>query len=305
MPTFRSSIYRIIVIIQCFLLMSLVLPGLTVPAIDSKLAIDARQTTTSVNSDQLSRIDNPASLIGHLRFLERESDTAYTVRDPSNRKVYSSPSLSRPPEARSWLDDATRLFGLGLTSPQHEVSRSINFRTGELSAWRVDIHDTSRAERPLLTIQITPQSLMLSTVVILLLGLVGSRWITRPVESIEKELLAIHNRQAHTLVPPKGNFSDFERLIQIITDYVKDQHESRSRAGYAASLLEQVISTIETAILVVDDNGTLRFSNRIGPSSIQSGNPPQRLDPPCFCSGPSDSICLIGKLTRASGRALK
>ena len=100
MPTFRSSIYRIIVIIQCFLMMSLVLPGLTVPAIDSKLAIDARQTTTSVNSDQLSRIDNPASLIGHLRFLERVSDTAYTVRDPSNRKVYSSPSLSRPPEAR-------------------------------------------------------------------------------------------------------------------------------------------------------------------------------------------------------------
>ena len=187
MPTFRSSIYRIIVIIQCFLIMSLVLPGLTAPAIDSKLAIDARQTTTSVNSDQLSRLGNPASLIGHLRFLERESDTP----TPSETHPIAVKFIVRHPylgrlRRRSWLDDATRVFGLGLTDPQHEVSQSINFRTGELTAWRVDIHDTSRAERPLLTIHITPQSLMLSTVVILLLGLVGSRWITRPVESIEE-----------------------------------------------------------------------------------------------------------------------
>ena len=146
---------------------------------------------------------------------------------------------------------------------------------------------------------------MLSTVVILLLGLVGSRWITRPVESIEKELLAIHNRQAHTLVPPKGNFSDFERLIQIITDYVKDQHESRSRAGYASSLLEQVISTIETAILVVDDTGTLRFSNESGRRQFNLGTHPNAWTHLAFAQDPQIQSALLASLQEHQGVPLK
>ena len=64
--------------------------------------------------------------------------------------------------------------------------------------------------------------------VILLLGLAGSRWITRPVESIEKEL-AIHKSAGPHACAVHGSFSDFERLIQIITDYVKD-HMNRGVA---------------------------------------------------------------------------
>ena len=274
MPTPTSSIYRIIVIIQCLLITSLVLPGLIATSADSKIAQNAQPTATRVNNDQLSHLRNPAALIDHLRFIERGSNNAFTVRDPFNRAVYRSPSLSSVPEAETWLSDATRSFGLAFNNDQPKVNQSIQFNSGELSAWRLDIHNDQRVEPTLLTIRITVQSLLLSTAVILLLGLIGTRWITRPIESIEKQVLAIHHRRAHKLVPPKGNCSDFKSLIQTITDYVADQQESRSRAGYASSLLEQVISTIETPIMVVDDNGTLRFSNHSGRLQFNLGTHP-------------------------------
>ena len=296
MPTPTSSIYRIIVIIQCLLITSLVLPGLTTPLTDSTLDVEAATISSSVKTDQLSLLGNPAALLDHLRFLERETNHAFTVRDTSNRAVYRSPSLTSVPKAASWLDDAMRSIGRGFTDSQPEVSQSIDFKSGELRAWRLDIHDTSGAERPLLTIHITLQSLMLSTAVILLLGLIGSRWITRPIQCIEEQLLAIHNRRAHKLVPPRGNCSDFESLIQTVTDYVEDQQESRSRAGYAASLLEQVISTIETAIMVVM-RGT--FASRML-GARQFNLEPQRLDPPPVVRT-SDSIRPTRKPTKHRG----
>ena len=67
MPTPTSSIYRIIVIIQCLLITSLVLPGLIAPSTDSKLG-QKLTTFTRVNNDQLSHLSNPAALIDHLRF---------------------------------------------------------------------------------------------------------------------------------------------------------------------------------------------------------------------------------------------
>ena len=274
MPTPTSSIYRIIVIIQCLLITSLVLPGLIAPSTDSKLAQKAQPTFSRVNNDQLSHLSNPAALIDHLRFLERSTSNDFTVRDPSNQAVYRSPLVSSAAEAETWLSDATRSLGLGFNDGQPNVIESIHFKSGELNAWRLDIHNDQRAESALLTINITLQSLLLSTAVILLLGLIGARWITRPVESIEEQLLAIHHRRAHKLVAPRGNCSDFDSLIQTITDYVEDQQESRSRAGYASSLLEQVISTIETPIAVVDDNGTLRFSNRSGRHQFGLGTHP-------------------------------
>ena len=268
MPTPTSSIYRIIVIIQCLLITSLVLPGLIAPSTDSKLAQKAQPTFTRVNNDQLSHLSNPAALIDHLRFLERSTSNGFTVRDPSNQAVYRSPLVSSAAEAETWLSDSTRSLGLGFNDGQPNVIESIHFKSGELNAWRLDIHNDQRAESALLTINITLQSLLLSTAVILLLGLIGARWITRPVESIEEQLLAIHHRRAHKLVAPRGNCSEFESLIQTITDYVADQQESRSRAGYASSLLEQVISTIKTPIMVVDDNGTL--PSRIAQDAVNS-----------------------------------
>ena len=273
---------------------SLVLPGLTTPLTDSTLDVEAAQISSSVKTDQLSLLGNPAALLDHLRFLEaRNQSRLYRPRHIQSRAVYRSPSLTSVPKAASWLDDAMRSIGRGFTDSQPEVSQSIDFKSGELRAWRLDIHDTSGAERPLLTIHITLQSLMLSTAVILLLGLIGSRWITRPIQCIEEQLLAIHNRRAHKLVPPRGNCSDFESLIQTVTDYVEDQQESRSRAGYAASLLEQVISTIETAIMVVDDNGTLRFSNRSGRRQFKLGTHPNAWSHLAFAQDPEIQAALI------------
>ena len=66
MPTPTSSIYRIIVIIQCLLITSLVLPGLTTPLTDSTLDVEAADFYIRVNNDQLSLLSNPAALIDHL-----------------------------------------------------------------------------------------------------------------------------------------------------------------------------------------------------------------------------------------------
>ena len=85
MPTPTSSIYRIIVIIQCLLITSLVLPGLTTPLTDSTLDVEAAQISSSVKTDQLSLLGNPAALLDHLRFLERETNHAFTVRDIQSR----------------------------------------------------------------------------------------------------------------------------------------------------------------------------------------------------------------------------
>ena len=194
--------------------------------------------------------------------------------------------VSSAAEAETWLSDATRSLGLSFNDGQPNVIESIHFKSGELNAWRLDIHNDQRAESALLTINITLQSLLLSTAVILLLGLIGARWITRPVESIEEQLLASHPRRAHKHVAPRGNCSDFESLIQTITDYVADQQESRSRAGYASSLLEQVISTIKTPIMVVDDKGTLRFSNRSGRRQFNLGTHPNAWTHLAFAQDP-------------------
>ena len=273
MSGIRISIYRVILITQGLLLMSLTLPGL-LGSLDPEDT--QHQTTTQPNPSELllqtEKIQNPAALIDYLEFYFHSHDHFVELRGPDNTLYFKRYPLKLQPSVREgWIQSLLSRFGM----PQRSTP-DIVYTQDALSGWSLRLtapqDRQSAASLPEITIDV--RTLLASLFIVVMLSILGSRLLTRPLQEVERQLQELRNRSRHALSIPRQSPRELSALLQSVDEYVTEQTPILTEAGYTDSLIEQLLENLDVPVLVLDASGSHRFSNHQGRRRFKIGTHP-------------------------------
>ena len=267
MPKFRISIYRVVLIAQSLLLVSLILPGLLTSTgpLSTPLPETSKAVVDGPNFPKaLESLTHPAHLIDYLEHHYRGGSYLVELRGPDGEVFFEERAIVEKLESdATWLHAALTPFLASLPSAAPTNDQRLTYTEGQLQGWTLLFHDpVSLAKRhslPQLTIGL--EALLASIFILVMLSILGSRLISRPVQEFEEQLKGIRDRTRRQLTLPENSPIELDLLLTQIEDCISEQQSVLAEAGYSSSLMQQVLENLDTPVLILDAQGALRFSN--------------------------------------------
>ena len=273
MSGIRISIYRVILITQGLLLVSLTLPGL-LGNLDPEETQHptTTQPTPSAFLLQTEKFQNPAALIDYLEFYFHSHDHFVELRGPDNTIYFKRyPLKLQPSGSESWIQSLLSPFGMSQRS-----TPDIVYTQHALSGWSITLtapqDRQSATSLPKITIDV--RTLLASLFIVVMLSILGSRLLTRPLQEVERQLQELRNRSRRALSIPRQSPHELSALLQSVDNYVTEQTPILTEAGYTNSLIEQLLENLDVPVLVLDASGAHRFSNHQGRRRFKIGTHP-------------------------------
>lgn len=278
MPKFRVSVYRVVIVTQILLLVSLILPSaFTNDATLAKSPSPDRLQVPPALDNTLRSISTPAELIDYLQHHHRDSEDHLQLITERGDLIFERlPPRGVQAHQDNWLQrQLRRILGTWSSSPI-DPRYTIGFDHSELRDWKLVVtrSDPSLAQSPLPHLQIGIDTILSSLFIMLMLSVLASRIIQRPIDLLKAQLSALQSRTRHHLDVPPSSPQDLDAFLHQLVSYISKQKEILAEAGYASSLMQQVFDGLNVPIMVIDSEGTLRLSNSEGRKIFRIGSHP-------------------------------